>query len=907
MRLLRWHILSFILLSIVSLSTLAFASIDCANYDALPQDVKDAEVCKYYRIQSGGARAILYVFDGEIRDKKFAKKNEPFYVYAPDLSAIPDTVNVFLCENPDTTVCKRESDVNEVLTPVVSSPKSGIVKLGLEDKYERYNFRLGTATELTATPNVDIIYNFYTPTLRYKVDGKAVTSKWKLPDDVKVRDTITVEVEMVIPVGPKKDEVDSMDKTFYISLNGDCKNLVFFSENGVEIPVQVDGTIRVDFIKGYTKFKLTATKAIKDESTFTMNSFKDPTTNEFLLQDPFPGKLKFKNPDMPSLENAAIYDRDGDGIGDSIVTWYDGWTVADTVKDFFYSWPSDKAYDEYSGNVKQKGGVFSYRDVEVKLQGDDAKGAVKSYVCSTGNCDTLKTTLADSIGAAIRSAVLIKGEDDTDVLVVKFNKKMDPTWKSGRGLKLNGDPINVTAISKDGTEWKFSVKSGTVKVNDMLKIETDEDICSKILTAADGVPTQRNNQEVPVQDGGGNYVDNEKNGFYDRNGDGRMDSVSIGFKLPVTQSSLQDMDIVFYWLNEEGELMKIKTKAEDFDISSDGLTLGYAIDNPEKLGIMNMLTCIDSAYSKDGKTNYGYALVNIKQYGKDPVSEPEKYRMNDYMPPVISSTFLNPESFQKMEPDKFRLTFSEAIDYKNSKIPDNSLSFYVDGKWVNYNLTSAEWDEDGRGVTLFMEAGEDLSTRMNPADSVKLKNLKDGLVDLKGNHASEKSPAVMVEGDPRVIMKTNSFADLNKAKELVGREKPFTIAPVKDAKEASDQSSLGVLMDIGFSTIMDKNSTESVAPNMKEIGLHWELYVYTNLGNYVGGASGSISCDDEFFEGNCLENADKLYVRWNMRADNGRRVGVGIYLAKFRIKVYGAKEDFKVERIFRWGISAKKR
>ena len=96
-------------------------------------------------------------------------------------------------------------------------------------------------------------------------------------------------------------------------------------------------------------------------------------------------------------------------------------------------------------------------------------------------------------------------------------------------------------------------------------------------------------------------------------------------------------------------------------------------------------------------------------------------------------------------------------------------------------------------------------------------------------------------------------------------------------------------------------------PNMEEIGLHWELYVYTNLGGYVGGASGSISCDDPFFDGNCLENPDKLYVRWNMRADNGRKVGVGIYLAKFKIKVYGAKEDFTVERIFRWGISAKKR
>ena len=219
---------------------------------------------------------------------------------------------------------------------------------------------------------------------------------------------------------------------------------------------------------------------------------------------------------------------------------------------------------------------------------------------------------------------------------------------------------------------------------------------------------------------------------------------------------------------------------------------------------------------------------------------------------------------------------------------------------------SSEWSEDGRELILYMEAGEDLASRMNPADSVRFDNFTSGLVDKSGNKVSELAPTVMVEGDPRVIMKTNSFADLNKAEELSDRVKPFTIEHVKDAKEASDQSSLGVLMDIGYSTIMGKDDKGLVVPNMEDIGLHWELYVYTNIGNYVGGASGSIACDDSFFDGNCLENPDKLYVRWNMRADNGRKVGAGIYLAKFRVKVYGAKEDFKVERIFRWGISSKR-
>ena len=685
------------------------------------------------------------------------------------------------------------------------------------------------------------------------------------------------------------------------------------SDGGVNLK-QSDNTIRLNIDNGKGKFMVVATKAITDGSSFSMNAFDDGKDSvgetKFILTDPFPGEYQFVNPDMPTLDNAAIYDTDGDGIGDSIATWFGGKTDSMDVKNFYYSWPSDNSLEKYSGDVKQNGDVYGLPDVKVEIQGDDAKGIVKAYVCSIGNrCDTLTTALADSIGAAIQSATLVKGNGETDTLIVRFNKDIDPSWTSGRGLKLNGEAIDVEAISKKGTQWAFTVEAGKVAVGDMLKIET---ICSSkecpdgILTAADGVPTSKNNQEVPVKNAGRIYVDNDKNGFYDRNGDGRMDSTSLGFETPITEDDLKKMEITFYWLDNDGELVAIKPNLADLDLSEDGTLLGFALD-PEKYDVKNLLTGIDKSYSKGGKTEYGYASITNKVSVEGKESEEEMmYGMNDYMAPVISSTFLNPESFQMMEPDKFRITFSEAMDKKNVNVTDDCLAFYVDGQWVHYSLGYSEWSDDGRELILYMEAGEDLSTRMNPADSVRFDNFTNGLVDKAGNKVSELAPTVMVEGDPRVIMKTNSFADLNKAEELSDRVKPFTIEHVKDAKEASDQSSLGVLMDIGYSTIMGKDEKGEAVPNMEDIGLHWELYVYTNIGNYVGGASGSIACDDSFFDGNCLENPDKLYVRWNMRADNGRKVGAGIYLAKFRVKVYGAKDDFKVERIFRWGISSKR-
>lgn len=898
------HLLSFLLLSLFCLATGVFANedVDCINYTGEP-DVR----CKYYRIWNVRGSQLYVVPPDAALIKKNAIKGASFYVYAPQEAKVGrDTLSLYLAED--------STDVFN-LTPVKSTADSGLVNLRISSNYPLYNFMLGTSEDETASdPVVSLVYNFYVPYLKYYDDDhKEITKKTDL--SLEVGDTLTVHVEALIPIGPRTDRIDStLKKTFYIKAQGDSKTIDYLSAGGKNLK-QSDGTIRLDVEEGKATFMMVATKSVTDGSKFTLNAFEDGKDDDgdtkYILTDPFPGSYEFTNPDMPTLDSAAIYDMDGDGIGDSIATWFGGKMDSVDVKNFRYSWPDDKSFEDYSGDVKQKGTVYGLPDVDVELQTESATGMVKAYVCTTvGNrCDTLSTSLRDSIGAAIQTATLLKGTGATDTLIVRFNKDMDSTWDSGQGLKLNGVSIDVAAFSKEGNLWAFTVDSGVVHVGDMLKIET---FCKKsecpdgILTAADGVPTSANNQEVPVQNGGRVLVDNDKNGFYDRDGDGRMDSASVGFEMPITEADLKNMDITFYWLDNDGELVAIKPNLSDLTISPDGQVLGFALE-PEKYDVKTMLTGIDKSYSKDGDVEYGYAsIANKLSVDGDTTTEEILYGMNDYMAPVISSTFLSPESFQKMESDKFRVSFSEAMDHKDLVLTDDCLEFLVNGSWVQYNLGTAEWSDDGRTVTFYMEAGEDLAERMNPADSVRFANFTDGLKDTKGNRVSELAPTVMVEGDPRVIMVTTSFADLNKAAELSDRVKPFTIEHVKEAKQVSDQSSLGVLMDVGFSTIMAEDSTGTAVPDLEEIGLSWELYVYTNLGAYVGGASGTIACDDSFFEGNCLENSDKLYVRWNMRADNGRRVGVGIYLAKFKIKVYGAKDDFKVERIFRWGISSKR-
>lgn len=894
-----WGALMLLLLVATGSFAAENLEVDCINYKGNEPDSR----CLYFRIEYTKGVGLFVVRDGEEPYPENALPNTDFYVYAP--LADNDSLVTFM------QVDGAREEVSHMMK--VNSGETGVVVFGVSGKYPYANIPIGTVASETAAPNIIRVYNFYAPALQYIVDGEVVTKESKLK--LEVGDTLHVDVRALITMGPLSGQLDSaLEKTFYFSAEDDSRNLQFLSLAGESLK-QSDGSVRLDIKNGVASFLVIANKAVTDGSTFALNGFPDKVRPkddpDYIVKDPFPGNLQFVNPDMPSLDSASIFDTDGDGVGDSIATWFSGNMDSSTVKNFYYSWPTESKFKEFSGEEKKFKGGFGLSDVDVSIQGDDASGAVKAYLCTTvGNrCDTLRTKLNDRIGAVIREATLIKGNSGSDTLVVRFNKRVDESWEEGEGLMLNGKSIYVESVDKNGSVWHFVVASGVVAIGDKVKIQT---ICEKeecpdgILTAEDGIPTAKNNQEVVVKNAGRIYADNENNGFYDRDGDGRMDSVSIGFDMPISSADLKNVEITFYWLDTEGKVLSFTPDAEDFNLSGDGKILGYGLD-PEKMGVMEMLTSIDSTRSYNGREEYGYAVVRnrIVIDGKESFEE-TTCEMNDYMPPLIAGTFLNPESFQEMEPDRFSVTFTEAVDYSDFTLTDDCLLFYVDGSWVTYNLSSAEWSDNGRVVTFYLEAGEDLSERMNPADSVKFGNFVSGIVDVNGNKVSELSPSVMVEGDPRVIMKTTSFADLNRAEELSGRVKPFTIDHVKDKLDKENQSSLGVLMDVSFATIMKSDSIGGFEPDLDEIGLSWELHIYTNLGAYVGSASGKIACDDTFFGGNCLENPDKLYIRWNMRADNGRKVGVGVYLAKFNVKVYGAREDFKIERVFRWGISAVK-
>lgn len=914
------HMVSLLLLALLFLATGVLADapvVNCKPYKAGETDSR----CLYYRIDNSRVAVLWTVELGkDPRDKKNAVPGAEFGIYAPQAGS-------------KGLITKSVADNSEIVNGamVKSSADSGLVRVMVNGKYPIENVHIGVIT--STDPVVSNVYNFYAPELKYFIKGEEVTDKSKFTPEV--GDTVKVDVKLFIPEwvghansskGPLGGSIDSISKPFYFTTPGDSKTLKFLKTSGD--PLLADAShpdhLRVDFVDGEASFLIVATKAFDGDDHFSLGSFDNSFDDdkEFIVDEKFPGTLEFTDRDLPSMSDAAIFDHDGDGVGDSIRIWMKGDMNSVSADTFYYSWPTDGKEKSYNGRVPDNKGKpeFVLPDVKTSLQDpEDAEGYVKAVVCTSlggKRCTTLKSDLKDSIGAVIQSATILKGKPgaEKDTLSVRFNKIVDASWTEGQGL-LHQSPsgelaaIEVEAIKKNKNEWTFIVDAGVIEEGDSIKINTkcDSKKCPDgVLTADDGVPTAANNQKVPVSNYGRAYA-NDNNGFHDVNGDGRMDSVSLGFESPVTRERLQNMEITFFWLDQKGKVLAIKPDPDDLVISDDSLSVGYAI-NFKKYDVKEMLTEINPSYQKSPE--YGYVeIVNKVTLLGEERTEVDTLGMNDYMPPVISKTFLSPESFQYMESDKFSITFTEPVDYKAFDLNEDCLTFLVDGEWVNYPFEGAEWSEGGRKLTVHMETGVKLTERMNPADSVRYDNVTSGICDKFGNYAKENlaQHAVMVVGDPRVITETASFADLNKAEELSGRAKAFTSDTLTGKFNPKDMTSLGVLLDVGFATIMKDSSGASV-PDMSKIGLTYELDVYTNLGGYVGGASETIMCDDEyFFDGNCLENPEKIYVRWNMRADNGRKVGVGVYLAKFKVKVFGAQKDFKIERIYRWGITASKR
>ena len=103
-------------------------------------------------------------------------------------------------------------------------------------------------------------------------------------------------------------------------------------------------------------------------------------------------------------------------------------------------------------------------------------------------------------------------------------------------------------------------------------------------------------------------------------------------------------------------------------------------------------------------------------------------------------------------------------------------------------------------------------------------------------------------------------------------------------------------------------SGDSTLISPSQVHLSYKTHYYSHLGHYVGGQSGLIGCEDPVYKeedpnANCITNSGKIFLAWNMRSNKGSLVATGVYIARLEFKITIDDEVIKhTTRDFLWGV-----
>ena len=748
---------------------------------------------------------------------------------------------------------------------------------------------------------------FYFPTVKfYDASGNEITSASTLSS--MTGDTVKITAKAFTPSG-------QLDTTFQ-SQNGFqwLKPIIPNTSAGLEF-YNVDNlgkpSAKVDSIqlkKGVAEFYVRASSPING-SDFALTYSIFTAAGSWRPADTiaFPGKLSVSYPTAPGLDSAAIFDMDGDGLGDSIRAWFNS-PVDSLPKAPLMSWPLDSTLQPVSTTgavlawqvgATQLGVTVDEKPVPLGKTGAGTFGiTVKS---ESGSNVPVTTSLKDHIGPVVQAVTLIPGKSGApDTLVARFNKELDSSSAQGSVFLLNGSPLQVSGTRQSERNWRFVVAPGTaVGEGDSLRIASTGPLLS-----ADGNSPAANNRAAIVHKAGTlPPLSADGNAFFDSDLDGRLDSVALTFAQPLNALMVDSLDLRFIWKDTLGNPIELHPSRAQlaWDVSNP-TTVTWKFD-AKALGIMPNLTSINGP-------EYGYGnIINRYEVNGVAFADTIPVAMRDRMAPVLVSARIWPVSNTAKTGDSLALTFSEPVD--SSAVANlDFVEFQLSGRGLpGYSLSKASWSDSGRVLGLRVAKDIALSQRPNPGDSVRILMVDNGVSDRLGNVMTRDGREVMLVGDARVLSEISPIVGVSRS--TIGEPGPDgqplptmgvtfmdQTVSVQDLRERS----LGILLDVGQSTLGNLDTVQQALDlDLTKIGMSWKLEIYTNIGGYVASSSGSIQCDDQGFHGNCFENRKRVYISWNLMSQDGRKVGFGVYIAKLTVRVWGS-QSYELNKIYLWGV-----
>jgi len=157
---------------------------------------------------------------------------------------------------------------------------------------------------------------------------------------------------------------------------------------------------------------------------------------------------------------------------------------------------------------------------------------------------------------------------------------------------------------------------------------------------------------------------------------------------------------------------------------------------------------------------------------------------------------------------------------------------------------------------------------------------------------------------------TTSFAGYHDLESVFAAIQSGEISEKTLKQYGVDQRVITAIKDgnLNANTIDSYRNGDASLIDPDEVKLSYQTRYYSHLGHYVNGESGTIRCSDPVYGGpdgteNCLTNNGNIFLAWNMRSSSGKMVATGVYVARLEFKISVSGKTIKDQtRDFLWGV-----
>ncbi len=737
---------------------------------------------------------------------------------------------------------------------------------------------------------------YYEPALRwFDSNGDEIADASSV--SLKTGEYMKVTVRAYMPNGQVDSGFTSTGWRNWLLPNstGDAANIQYYNVDDLGQPLSTIDSVKLE--NGESTFFIKSDEPVNGDA-FTFRYTYSSYVSSLKPQGSaiFPVDVQISYGDAPMLESAAIYDRDGDGMGDEIRGWFD-MSVDSKPTSPLTSWPVDTAFvpvstktitmawtsgaDSITVNTDEKNlpaGILGEGDFRVTVTGE------------SGNQVVTTAALKDRIGPVLQSVTLIPGRNgDPDTLVARFNKEID---------LFNGQPFEVVTARQPGRRIVL-LESMDLDITGKDYVQLHE------LASFLNLPfivEEEYSRQVPVT-----VIDRlpalaSAGEYYDSNGDGVMDSVVFVFSSAITEEQKAMLNFTIPWQSYRGRTIQLMPDPSAWVIDpQDPTRISWVVQSNVDL--------------RDDLTQPPSSLPNAELFIEYPVFAEEfvEHRiltMQDKMAPVIVEAKITYAS----SADTLLLRFSEPVDADQMTRKDIFLLVHGNDTLV-LEPQSLDWSSDGLSVKIALWTGD--SKPVTPGDLIIVRgDAPEGaiLLDQQGNGPLSNQKPVLIEGSLKHLVASSNFGRLSQARmDSTARLSSMSVNWVNPGVRTDDlqkQGRVGQMVELGqrfLPQLVDRANVSVDSLNPEDVSVIVSTYYFDNLVQYVTDMLFELPCNHPtYFDGNCLQTNKKLFIDWNYQDNTGRFVGTGVYVANFHLFVRYKNVSIEEQRLEEIGVKRTK-